>query len=41
MTQLVGSPLWRMRIGDFRANFEETADMITVTKVRPRGPAYD
>jgi mRNA interferase RelE/StbE len=41
VTQLVGNPLWRMRIGDFRAIFEETADMITVTKLRPRGSAYD
>lgn len=41
VTQLVGSGLLRMRIGDFRAIFEETADTITVTKVRPRGSAYD
>jgi hypothetical protein len=30
-----------MRIGDFRAIFEETAETIVVTKVRPRGSAYD
>jgi mRNA-degrading endonuclease RelE of RelBE toxin-antitoxin system len=41
VVQLVGSPLLRMRIGDHRAIFEETADAITVTKVRPRGSAYD
>lgn len=38
---VVGSPLLRMRIGDYRAIFEETADVITVTKVRPRGSTYD
>jgi mRNA interferase RelE/StbE len=41
VTPLIGAPLLRMRIGDFRAIFEETADTITVTKVRPRGSAYD
>jgi mRNA interferase RelE/StbE len=41
VTQLVGSPLWRLRVGNFRAIFEETVDMITVTKVRPKGSAYD
>jgi mRNA interferase RelE/StbE len=41
VVQLVGSPLLRMRIGDYRAIFEETAGAITVTKVRPRGSAYD
>ncbi len=41
VTPLVGAPLLRMRIGDYRAIFEETAEMITVTKVRPRGSAYD
>jgi hypothetical protein len=30
-----------MRIGDFRTIFEETAELITVTKARPRGSAYD
>lgn len=39
--QLVGSPLLRMRVGDYRAIFEETAGTITVTKVRPRGSVYD
>jgi len=30
-----------MRIGDVRAIFDETADLITVSKVRPTGSAYD
>jgi mRNA interferase RelE/StbE len=41
VTQLVGATSLRMRIGDFRAIFEETPEMITATKVRPRGSAYD
>jgi mRNA interferase RelE/StbE len=41
VTQLIGAPLFRIRIGDYRAIFEETADTITVTKVRPRGSAYE
>jgi len=41
LTRLINSPLLRMRIGDYRAIFEETANEITVTKVRPRGSAYD
>jgi len=41
VTPLVGATLLRMRVGDFRAIFEETAELITVTKVRPRGSAYD
>lgn len=41
VTQLIGSPLYRIRIGDYRAIFEETADAITVSKVRPRGSVYD
>jgi mRNA interferase RelE/StbE len=41
VTQLIGSPLYRMRIGDYRANFEETADTVMVTTVRPRDSPYD
>ena len=41
VTQLVGSPFWRMRVGDFRAIFELTDTTITVVKVAPRGEAYD
>jgi mRNA interferase RelE/StbE len=39
--QLAGSLASRMRVGDFRAIFEETATDITVTRVAPRGSAYD
>lgn len=31
----------RLRVGDFRVAFEETANDITVTKVAPRGAVYD
>jgi mRNA interferase RelE/StbE len=41
VTRLVGATSMCMRIGDFRAIFEETPEMITITKVRPRGSAYD
>lgn len=41
VTQLVGSDVKRLRVGDFRAIFDETADTITVTKVGPRGGVYD
>ena len=41
VVHLVGLPLLRMRIGEYRVIFEETPDAITVTKVRPRGSAYD
>jgi len=30
-----------MRVGDYRAIFEETETAITVTKIAPRGGAYD
>lgn len=41
VTQLVGSTGFRMRIGDFRAIFETTETTIIVTKIAPRGAAYD
>ncbi len=41
VTQLVGSPFWRIRVGDFRAVFEATDTTITVVKVATRGEAYD
>ncbi len=41
VTQLVGSPFWRIRVGDFRAIFEVTDTMIIVVKVAPRGEAYE
>jgi len=31
----------RMRVGEFRVIFEETAAQITVTKVGPRGGVYE
>jgi mRNA interferase RelE/StbE len=31
----------RLRVGDFRVIFEETADEIVVTKIGPRGGIYD
>ena len=41
VTQLVGSPAKRMRVGDFRAVFNETDTLIEVTKIGPRGGVYD
>ena len=41
VTQLVGSTGWRLRVGDYRVIFEQTAAEIIVTKVAPRGGAYD
>lgn len=38
---LKGSSGLRLRVGDFRVIFEETAIDITVTKVAPRGGVYD
>jgi len=39
--QLKGTRTLRLRVGDFRVFFVETADAIEVTKVAPRGAAYD
>lgn len=39
--RLVGTSTLRLRVGDFRVLFIETADDIEVTKVAPRGAAYD
>jgi mRNA interferase RelE/StbE len=39
--RMVGSTGSRMRIGNFRVLFEETETAITVTKIAPRGGAYD
>jgi mRNA interferase RelE/StbE len=41
VTRLVGSKTSRLRIGDFRAIFEETDTEIFVTKIAPRGSVYD
>jgi mRNA interferase RelE/StbE len=38
---LVGSTARRLRIGSFRALFEETETEIIVTKIGPRGSVYD
>ena len=39
--RLVASTANRMRVGEYRIIFEETADLITVTKLGPRGSIYD
>jgi len=41
VTQLVGSTAKRLRVGDFRVIFEETATQIIVTKIGPRGDVYE
>ena len=41
VTQLVGHTAKRLRVGDFRVIFEETDTEILVTRVAPRGSAYD
>ena len=41
VTQLVGSPAKRMRVGDFRLIFEETDTEIIVTRFAPRGGVYE
>ena len=41
VTRLVGSVACRLRIGDFRVIFEENDTEIIVTKIAPRGNAYD
>jgi mRNA interferase RelE/StbE len=41
VTRLVGSPAFRLRVGDFRTIFEETETDIFVTTIAPRGNAYD
>ena len=38
---LSGSTAMRLRIGDYRAVFEETGDAVIVTKIAPRGSVYD
>lgn len=38
---LVGSEFARLRVGDFRVIFEETATTITVIKIGPRGGVYE
>jgi mRNA interferase RelE/StbE len=41
VTQLVGSDAKRLRVGQFRVIFEETAEVITVSKIGPRGSVYE
>jgi mRNA interferase RelE/StbE len=41
ITELVGTTGKRLRVGDFRVIFEETASEIIVTKIGPRGGVYD
>ena len=41
VTRLVGSPAYRLRVGDFRAIFEGTEADIFVTSIAPRGSVYD
>ena len=41
VTELRGSTLKRLRVGDYRVLFEETDAEITVSKIGPRGSIYD
>jgi len=41
VTELRGSTLKRLRVGDFRVLFEETDAEIVVSKIGPRGSVYD
>jgi mRNA-degrading endonuclease RelE of RelBE toxin-antitoxin system/DNA-binding XRE family transcriptional regulator len=40
VVQLVGSPIKRIRVGDYRILFEETESEIIVLKIGPRGDVY-
>jgi mRNA interferase RelE/StbE len=41
VTELRGSSLKRLRVGDFRVLFEETEAEIIVSRIGPRGSIYD
>lgn len=41
VTELVGKDCWRLRVGDFRVLFRETATEVIVLDVGPRGSIYD
>jgi mRNA interferase RelE/StbE len=41
VTRLVGSSARRLRVGDYRIVFEETDAEVIVTRIAPRGSAYD
>ncbi len=38
---LAGSTALRLRVGDYRVIFEETATEVIVTKIGPRGSIYE
>jgi mRNA interferase RelE/StbE len=40
-TEMVGKDYMRLRVGDFRVLFRETANEITVLDVGPRGSIYE
>ena len=39
--RLVGAPLSRLRVGEFRVIFTESEDEISVVAIGPRGSVYD
>ncbi|MGA8447095.1 MAG: type II toxin-antitoxin system RelE/ParE family toxin [Roseiarcus sp.] len=41
VTELRGTSLKRLRVGDFRVVFEETATEIIVSRIDPRGSIYE
>ena len=41
VTELRGSSLKRLRVGDFRVVFEETETDIIVSRIGPRGSIYE
>jgi len=41
VTEMVGKDYMRMRVGDYRVLFRETATEITVLDLGPRGGIYD
>jgi mRNA interferase RelE/StbE len=41
VTELRGSSSKRLRVGDFRIVFEETATEIIVSRIGPRGSIYE
>jgi mRNA interferase RelE/StbE len=41
VTEMVGKDYTRLRVGDFRVLFRETAREITVLDIGPRGNIYD
>lgn len=41
VTRLVGASSSRMRVGDYRVIFVETATELTVTRIGPRGGVYE